>query len=215
MILTTLAWAADDRPFGSITIVRSLMNVPGTIFAPGSRFATCSTLLALAVHTSTWPLFSASMDLPPVRRTSSADFNVLLRNWSDEEFSPTPILTPARSTRAASANSRQGAATKYFLIQNYFTLRPLRLRGAMSESCLTIESAQSRESLLSLASLVALRNIRPQQEHGRRLARDEKLSKKQFWKSLPIRDLRSVGIITRSISPLPVYCLTTFLSGPA
>ena len=89
-----LACAAADRPFGRMTIVRSLVKFPGTIFA-GERFKTSSMLLALAAQTSASPLLSAATDLPPVRRTSRADFKVRLRNWSDEVLSPAPTLTPA------------------------------------------------------------------------------------------------------------------------
>ena len=92
-ISTTLACAADDRPFGSMTIVRSLVKAPGTIFAPGSPLAARSIALALPAQTSTRPVRNASIELTP-GRTSSADFNVRLRNWSDELLRPTPILTP-------------------------------------------------------------------------------------------------------------------------
>ena len=89
-ISMTLACAADDRPFGSISIVRSLVKAPGTIFAPERRFDSSSILLALAAQTSNWPLRSASIESTP--RTSWADFNVRLRNWSDERVKPHPYL---------------------------------------------------------------------------------------------------------------------------
>ena len=40
---------------------RSLVNAPGTIFDPGTCAASCWTVLALAAHTSTSPLRSASI----------------------------------------------------------------------------------------------------------------------------------------------------------
>jgi hypothetical protein len=111
-IAVSIACAAVDRPFGSATAIPTVLNVPGTTLEPGR--AVSHGVDDFAVRREDVG-FTAAQQLDAVRYTTRhahelGDFNVRVSNKSSGPFCATPILTPVRSTWAASVNSRLGAA---------------------------------------------------------------------------------------------------------